>query len=130
MQRVQGRGLRLDARFAIHAALTLDMAWLAVILAMPGDTFAQARGWSEFAKLGPENCWAMAFWLVASLGAVGLSTPSRAVRLFGVLVLSSTYGVIAGLMLWGAPSGSGSGTYAVLAVLGCYLAWRGAAEEA
>ena len=113
-----------DARFAIHLALTIEMAWLAVILALPGDTFGQGRGWSQFAELGTENHWAMAFWLTASLGASGLTTSSRVLRLCSVLALSSGYGIIAGLMLWGSPTGSGSGTYAMFAALGYYLAWR------
>lgn len=105
------------------------MAWLAIVLALPGDTFGQGRGWSEFAKLASEGTWAMVFWLVASLGAMGLSTPLRALRLCSVLVLPSAYAVIAGLMLWAAPAGSGSGTYGVMAGLGYYLAWRRVAEE-
>lgn len=114
----------MDARLAIHAALTVGIGWLAVILALPGDTFATGRGWTRFGEMGSENTWAVVFWFVASVGFVGLAASSPMLRLFSVLTLSTAYGCVALLMLWGAPYGSGSGTYTVLAGLGYYLAWR------
>lgn len=117
-----------DARFAIHLALTAGMAWLAVILALPGDTFGSGRGWTKFAELGPENTWAMVFWAIASVGAVGLTTDRRGTRLLSVLVLSASYSIVAGLMYWGSPAGSGTGIYAALAGQGYYLAWRRTSE--
>lgn len=113
-----------DARVAIHAALTVGMGWLAVILALPGDTFATGRGWTRFGEMAGESTWAMVFWLVASVGVAGLTASGPMLRLFSVLTLSTAYGCVAMFMLWGAPSGSGSGTYTVLAGLGYYLAWR------
>ena len=109
---------------AIHVALTAGMGWLAAILALPGDTFAMGRGWTLFAEMGNENAWAMAFWAVASMGAVGLTAARPVLRLCSVLILSTAYGCVALLMLWAAPSGSGSGIYGVQAALGYYLAWR------
>ena len=119
----------MDARVAIHAALTVGMGWLAVILALPGDTFAMGRGWARFADMGSENTWAMVFWAVASVGVVGLAAGRPLLRLCSVVTLSTAYGCVALLMLWGAPAGSGSGTYSVLAGLGYYLVWRRAYER-
>ena len=113
----------MDARVAIHAALTAGMAWLAVILALPGDTFATGRGWDRFAEMGNEDTWAMVFWAVASVGAAGLAARQPLLRLCCAVTLATAYGCVALLMLWGAPAGSGSGTYSVLAGLGYYLVW-------
>ena len=100
------------------------MVWLAIILAAPGDTFGMGHGWDRFAEMGTEKTWAMVFWSVATLGATGISTERSILRLCSVLVLSTAYGCVSLLMLWGAPAGSGSGTYLILAGLGYYLAWR------
>lgn len=112
-----------DARVAIHAALTAGMGWLAMLLALPGDTFVLSRGWTLFAEMGSEGAWAMAFWAVASIGAIGLTAGRPSLRFCSVLVLSTAYGCVALLMLWAAPLGSGSGIYGVQAALGYYLAW-------
>lgn len=103
----------MDAWIAIHAALTLGMAWLAIILALPGDTFSTGRGWTLFKELASENTWAIVFWGVASVGTIGLTATRPVPRLCSGLTLSTTYRCVALLMLWSAPSGSGSGTYTV-----------------
>lgn len=66
----------------------------------------------------------MAFWLAATLGLIGLMTPHRGMRLGSVLVLATMHGVVAGCLVLGNPATTGTGTYAVLACLGYYLAWR------
>lgn len=113
-----------DARLAIHAALTAVMAWLAVILVLPGDTFGTSKSFTRMAALGTEPVWALVFWLAACLGLVGLLTPSRGTRLASVLVLATMHGVVAGCFALSNPATTGTGTYTVLAALGYYLAWR------
>ena len=113
-----------DGRLAIHAALTAVMAWLAVILALPSYTFHTSKSFACMATMGTEPAWAMVFWLVACLGLVGLLTPSRGMRLGSVLVLATMHGVVAGCIALSNPATTGTGTYAVLAALGYYLAWR------
>lgn len=117
-----------DARLAIHAALTAVMAWLAFVLALPIDTFGTGQSFRLMASMGTEEHWAMAFWLVASLGLVGLLAPGRWVRLGSALVLATTHGAVAGLFALANPATTASGTYGALAVLGYYLAWRRADE--
>lgn len=118
------RRLLGDARLAIHAALTAVMAWLAVVLAAPGDTFGTSISFRAMAALATEEHWSMAFWLAATLGLIGLTTPHRGMRLGSVLVLATMHGVVAGCLVLGNPATTGTGTYAVLACLGYYLAWR------
>lgn len=118
------RRLLGDARLAIHAALTAVMAWLAVVLASPGDTFGTSISFHVMAALATEEHWSMAFWLAATLGLIGLTTPHRGLRLGAVLVLATMHGVVAGCFVLGNPATTGTGTYAVLAGLGYYLAWR------
>lgn len=121
-------GALRDARVAIHLALTTVMGWLGVLLAMPDDTFGGSMSYRLMAALGPEHAWAMAFWASANLGVLGLGTPYRAVRLGSVLVLATMHGVVALCFAASNPTSTGSGTYAVLAGLGYYLAWRRADE--
>ena len=113
-----------DAQLAIHVGLTGVMGWIAGILAWPGETFRTGVAYAVMEQLAPENMWAMAFWLVATIGVVGLITQSRVARLLSVLVLASAHGVLALCFALANPSSTGSGTYAVLAGLGYYLAWR------
>ena len=63
-------------------------------------------------------------WMVASVGAAGLLTASRPMRLVSVLVLATAHGVVALSFVLGNPATTGTGTYAVLAGLGYYLGWR------
>ncbi len=109
---------------AIHSALTAVMAWLAVVLMMPGSTFGTGAGYAMLARLASEEAWAMVFWAVASTGLVGLATSSRLLRLGCVLVLATAHGMLATCFALGSPSSTASGTYAVLAGLGYFLAWR------
>lgn len=113
-----------DARNAIHVALTAVMAWLAIILALPGDTFSRSHSFDLMARMAPEGAWAMAFWMVASVGAVGAVSPGRAVRLASVLTLSTAHGALAALLGLASPYTTASGTYGILALLGYYLAYR------
>ena len=113
-----------DGRLAIHAALTAVMAWLAAILALPSDTFSTSKSFACMATIGTEPAWAMVFWVAACFGLIGLLTPSRGMRLGSVLVLATMHGVVAGCLALSNPTTTGTGTYAVLAGLGYYLAWR------
>ena len=114
----------MDARVAIHAALTAVMAWLALVLALPGDTFENGRSYAVLASMMTEDHWAMAFWLVANIGMVGVTTCNRTLRLGSVLVLATMNGVVAVCLLLANPTSTGSGTYGVLAALGYYLVFR------
>ena len=118
-----------DARLAIHAALTAVMAWLALVLALPSDTFSSSPSFHVMAAMASEDHWAMAFWLVASVGFVGLLTQDQVLRLGSVLVLATMHGVVAGLFALANPATTATGTYGVLAALGYYLAWRRSDER-
>ncbi len=120
----QFRAALRDGRLAIHAALTAVLAWFAVILTLPSDTFSTSKSFACMATMGSEPAWAMVFWVAACLGLAGLLTPSRGMRLGSVLVLATMHGVVAGCLVLSNPATAGTGTYAVLATLGYYLAWR------
>jgi len=113
-----------DARLALHAALTMIMAWLAVLLALPSDTFGTSQSYAVMERIAPEPVWAMSFWMVASVGVCGLFTIHRVLRLVSVLVLATAHGVLALSLVLANPATTGTGTYTVLAALGYYLAWR------
>ena len=117
-----------NARGAIHLALCAVLAWLALLLSAPGDTFPTSVSYRVMAAVASEPRWALAFWAGASVGAFGLATPCRVLRLACVLVLASLHGAVALCFALSNPMTTASGTYAVLAGLGCYLAWRQADE--
>ena len=118
------RGCPRGSRQAIHLALCAVMAWLALVLSAPGETFATSMSYRLMASMGSEARWAMAFWAAAGMGAVGLVTPFPLLRLGCVLLLAAMHGVVALCFALSNPLTTGSGTYAVLAGLGYYLAWR------
>ena len=116
-----------DARLAIHFALTLIMAGFGLVLAFPTEKFS-TPAFAVFARMGSENGWAMALWLIACVGFVGMMTSSKTVRLISVLLLASGHGVL-GICFAVAPQfGTGAITYVVIAGLGYYLAWRRTVE--
>ena len=113
-----------DARLAIHAALTAVMAWLGMVLGLPGSTFATSRTFSVMERIGTEEAWALAFWSCALVGGMGLTSRSRGGRLMSVLVLATSHGLVALCLFLANPLTTATGTYVVLAGLGYYLAWR------
>lgn len=113
-----------DARVALHVALTAVMMWLAVVLAWSGGIFGSSNSYAIMHRIGPEHGWAVAFWLVASVGVSGLVTAGPLLRLASVLVLATAHGLVALSFVLSNPASTGTGTYAVLAMLGYYLAWR------
>lgn len=118
----------MDGREAIHAALTAVIAWFGIVLSLPGETFAISHTFDVMASLAREDHWAMALWLVACFGLIGMFTPSMRVRLGSVLLLSTMHGVIALCFALASPRTTGSGTYGILAGLGYYLAYRRTTE--
>lgn len=114
----------LDARRAIHMALCAVVAWLALVLALPGATFATSMSYRLMAALAPEQAWSGVFACVAVVGVLGLAARSRVLLLAGVLVLSTTHGVVALCLVVANPLSIATGAYGVLAGLGYYLAWR------
>ncbi len=123
-----GTDLVSDARVAIHLALTAIMAWLAIVLILPGDTFFGNRSFTLMARMASEDHWAMVFWVTASVGLTGLTTRSAILRLTSVLALATMHGVFALLLFCANPVSSGTGTYMIVAGLGYYLSWRRSRE--
>lgn len=117
-----------DSRHAIHLFLTAVMAWLGFVLAWPGDTFANSSSYGRMSQIATEPVWAMVFWLTATIGFSGLTTQSRLWRLVSVLTVSAVHMIFALLLLSANPISTGSGTYALIAFLGTYLAWRRSRE--
>ena len=113
-----------DARDVIHASLTAVLAGIAVILALPGSTFATSRSFDLMARMMPEDKWAMLFWFVASLGLCGIITPSVKLRLASVMALSTMHGAFALCIVLANPVSTGALTYSILAAQGYYLVWR------
>lgn len=108
----------------MHAALSAIMAWLALALALPGQTFDFA-GFSYFAKLGTEHQWSVLFLLAALAGLAGLVAPWSWAGRVSVFLLATAHGSVA-LCFYksGPPDGpalTGTGTYAIIAAMGYFL---------
>lgn len=112
-----------DVRNGIHAGLTAIMGWLALRLAIAGDVFRLNSSFGYMAKFAPEHTWAVMFLGVANIGIIGLLTTKAAVRLTSVLLVATAHGVLAGFLLMSDAS-VWSGTYAIIAGMGYYSAYR------
>jgi len=112
-----------DARNGIHTGLTAIMAWIALWLTIPDNTFSGTAIYAYMSRIAPEPVWAMAFWAVANIGLIGLAAGRSVLQLVSVLVLATAHGVLAGCFLMSGAS-FGSGTYAIIAGMGYYLAYR------
>ena len=109
-----------DARQAIHLTLTLIMLWLGFILVLPESTFTSSNSYRAMALVATEEHWATAFLGVGAYGIVGLFVTGP-IRKFSVMSLATAHGTLAICLYMGNPSGTGPGTYAIIACLGYYL---------
>jgi hypothetical protein len=112
-----------DARNGIHAGLTAILAWLAFRLWLPDDLFATSSNFAYMARVASEDTWAVCLWAAANIGAIGLVSGNRVLKLISVLIVATTHGIFAGCLLMGG-TGTGTGTYAIIAAMGYYLAYR------
>ena len=112
-----------DAKQAIHVTLTAIMFWLGGILVLPGSTFATSHSYVAMEKVANEETWAAAFLGIAILGAAGLIVTGP-IRKLSVIGLATMHGTLAICLFMGNPSGTGPGTYAIIALLGYYLLYR------
>lgn len=113
-----------DARMAIHIALVAILAWLGFVLILPGDTFTTTPAWRMFARTGTEVEWASSFFACSIFGALGIDTRHIWLKITSILILATAHGSLAILFLRGNPYGGASGTFAIVALLGYYLAGR------
>lgn len=113
-----------DARMMIHFQLTSILGGLGFILLLPGDTFASTAAWRFFASVAPENVWAGVFLIFACVGAMGLTTANRFIRIASIFLIATIHAIMAAFFLAGNPGGGASWTYANIAFAGFYLAWR------
>ncbi len=108
----------------INVALILVLYGLAGVLALPGSTFQSAPGYALMAQLASEGTWSIAFVVVATLGVFGMRATNRLGRIFAVIALSLTHGLLGALLLFGNPYGFGVVLCAPYAALGGFLVMR------
>ena len=123
------------ARWFIQLVLTYIMAAMAVQLWLPGDTFgagqsggAVAGNWRLVSIYMTEKTAASLMWAVACVGALGMATASRWVKLASVIVLCLAHALLMGAFLWSNPSGVGMILLSGYAAFGLYLTYRRFAE--
>jgi hypothetical protein len=116
--------LVFDARMAYDVALTMVMAWLGIVLMLPGSTFDASPAWRIFSDIAQENVWAIVLLMTAVLGGVGIDTKHLWLKTASLFILATAHGGLAILFLLGNPRGGASGTYAIIALLGYYLVAR------
>ena len=106
-----------DGRQVVHGTLTLVLAWLAVVLAVPQRTFPTGTSYAMLEQMAPEGVWAAVFAAGALAGALGLLVRRPPLVALSCAVLCLLHGTFALLILAANPIGTGSGTYALLALL-------------
>ncbi len=112
-----------DTRNAIHVGLTSIMAWLGLYFDISDHVFYATKGFAYMAAVAPEHVWALLFLGIANVGVLGLITSNPVLCLASVLVVASGNGLFAGCLIMSGAS-VWSGTYAIIAAMGYYLAWR------
>ena len=115
---------RIDStRNGIHIGLTAILAWLAFYFDVAHNVFANETVFAYMARFGNEHTWSVLFLLAANIGTIGVFATNPAARLASVLVVATTHGVFAGSLIMSHAS-VWSGTYAIIAGMGYYLAYR------
>ena len=112
-----------DMRIAMHAGLTAILVWLALFFELRGGLLSTDSSFHYMELLASQRVWAVFFLAAANLGIVGLITHHRLFRLISVLVVSTAHGIFAGCLILAGAS-VWSGTYAIIAVMGYFLAFR------
>ena len=106
----------------MHGLLTWVVAWWAIILALPFDTFSSSKSYRLFAEMASETLWAFGFACVAGLGVAGMMRPR--LRLLSAHILAITHVLIAAFLCIPNPAGTGTGIYGGFALLAFYFLWR------
>ncbi len=108
----------LTSRVMVHGLIVMHLAWLTERLALPGDAFAMdPRQYEYFIARGGEGWWSVVFAIGALLGALGLVTRSRIVRVASAFSMGTVEFTIAhGLTISRAAPTAGP-TYGTLAVI-------------
>lgn len=112
-----------DTRNGIHVGLTAILGWLAFYFDLARDVFARDDVFAYMARFGSEHTWSVLFLAAANVGAIGVFTSNPAARLGCVLIVATAHGVFAGCLIMSHAS-VWSGTYAIIAGMGYYLAYR------
>ena len=112
-----------DTRNGIHVGLTAILAWLAFYFDFARNVFTSEDVFAYMARFGSEHTWSVLFLAAANIGAIGLFSNSPTARLASVLVVATAHGVFAGCLIMSHAS-VWSGTYAIIAGMGYYLAYR------
>ncbi len=112
-----------DTRNAIHLGLTAIMGWLGLYFDLASNVFKTNNGFAYMAAFVPEHVWAVLFLVIANIGVIGFITSNPVICLTSVLVVASGNGLFAGCLIMSDAS-VWSGTYAIIAAMGYYLAWR------
>lgn len=126
--------------FCWHLGLTMMLVWWALVLAYPASTFSVGASYAVYARICPdERFWACGYGIAALVGAIGTfaAWPPRVqidplrfggLRMGSASLTASVHGMNAIFMLEAAPTGTGSGMYAII-MCGAWLLLRSEYER-
>lgn len=112
-----------DTRDMIHAGLTAILVWLALYFELHGGLLSSDLSFKYMELFASQRVWAVFFLAAANIGIVGLITHRPLFRLVSVLIIATAHGIFAGCLILAGAS-VWSGTYAIIAVMGYFLAFR------
>lgn len=112
-----------DMRTAMHAGLTAILVWIALYLELHGGLLSTDANFHAMEVFATQRVWAVFFLAAANLGIVGLTTHKVSIQVISVLVISTAHGILAGCLILSGAS-VWSGTYAIIAIMGYFLAFR------
>ena len=116
----------------LHIGLALTLIWLAVVLALPGETFTTGRAYAGMAAVATEQTWSVLLAVAGLLGLAGMrdmtcgevcGMPLRW-HLLCLAVLALVHLWLAFLVFVANPFGFGTPLFGVLGTLGICLLWH------
>lgn len=106
------------------------LAWWALILLLPNDTFPTSHGYDAFASFAPEYVWGAAAAVAVALWVTGAILDRPRLQRVALMFTAAYFVFAAGAFFSNNPSGTGSGTQLVIGLAAGWEVIRGAEPDA
>lgn len=104
------------SEFASQLVLTLVPLWFSAVLALHGNTFGTSLSFSYMASIMSEPAWSLLSGGVGLIAAVCWARKTVLTLIFATMLLAFWHGMVALCVFLANPIGTGTGTYALLAL--------------
>lgn len=101
----------------MHAYVATSLIWWGVVLAVPGSTFNVSRAYGAMQAFASEEAWAAVLATIGTLHMLSLFRPPSLFSVAAPLLSAMALILIAGSFGFSAPLTTGTGTYALSAIV-------------